>query len=835
MATLEPVEFNPFKKSATPDDFAARYGAAADKAAKALGVDPKVVLGQWGLETGWGKSVIPGTNNLGNIKDFSGSGTAATDNMTGSRDKYRAYESPDQFVDDYVSLIQRKYPNAVNAKTPEDFAKALKSGGYAEDPGYVAKVKTAAKMTPVKATAEPTLEPVDFNPFASKQATASNGAEGSWDEAEPKSLGKRALDKASAVASGFNRGYVSRAGLPFNPVDAMANVVDLGKAAVGAPYTAITGDTPDILQIRPRGEIVGSGEWIVNQARKAKLGRMALDAPNPDDQGGFAQVMGAGAGGGVGAGASGKQEAINALMGAASAGSSKAVGDLTGNNELAIAAGMLPQAAAMAANAGAQRAVRGGEKGRREMAQRIQDLKESGIENPSLGLASGNRMIQGTENILASTPGAAGIMDRSRQALQAGITSKVDEAASAAAPNIGVREAGTAVQSGLKSFQQDWKTKQNALWNDGLGRVIPSQHPANVERTTNALSDLNAGIPNAPALSQWFTNSKIKALEAALNSDVSQKRAYTPSQLRAALEKNPQTAAELSALLDEGKLPFQAVKQFRTLVGNEISDSNMLSEISRSKWNPLYGALSQDIRDTASAVGPEATNAFNRANNYTRAGAQRLEKVAPFADAATPEKAYAALVSAAKENTSTLQAVKKSLPEDARGTLAGTIIERLGKATPGRQNEEGTAWSPDTFLTNWNKLSPASQKELFSGFKNSEQVAEQVAAVAKASAMLRDSAKIWANPSGTAPALSARTTIGGLALGVATGNWPVAAAAGAGIAGANLLARGVTNKGIVDYMARKSTQQNLLDPRNRSIPQQIVNMPDDLAKYRKRE
>lgn len=153
MAELVPVEFNPFKKSTTPEDFSARYGAAADKAAKALGVDPKVVLGQWGLETGWGKSVIPGTNNLGNIKDFSGAGTAATDNMTGSRDKYRAYESPDQFVDDYVSLIQRKYPNAVNAKTPEDFAKALKSGGYAEDPGYVAKVTTAAKMTPVKATA----------------------------------------------------------------------------------------------------------------------------------------------------------------------------------------------------------------------------------------------------------------------------------------------------------------------------------------------------------------------------------------------------------------------------------------------------------------------------------------------------------------------------------------------------------------------------------------------------------------------------------------------------------------------------------------------------------
>lgn len=146
MAELVPVEFDPFKSPSNPKDFAARYGSAAEKAGKALGVDPQVLLGQWGLETGWGKSVVPGTNNLGNIKDFSGSGTTAKDNMTGSVDKYRAYESPDAFVDDFVSLVQRKYPKAVGAKDPLAFATALKEGGYAEDPRYVDKVVQASRM-----------------------------------------------------------------------------------------------------------------------------------------------------------------------------------------------------------------------------------------------------------------------------------------------------------------------------------------------------------------------------------------------------------------------------------------------------------------------------------------------------------------------------------------------------------------------------------------------------------------------------------------------------------------------------------------------------------------
>jgi len=216
MPQLEEVGFDPFKAKATPEDFAARYGPAAEKAGKALGIDPAILLGQWGLETGWGRSVIPGTNNLGNIKDFSGSGVAATDNMTGSRDKYRQYESPDAFADDFVSLIQRKYPGAVGAGAdPSKFTSGLK--GYAEDPRYADKVAQATRMAsnrkgPVTQTLErvadavipsaqaatlepasaPQLEAVDFDPFA---------------KSEPKkerSVGSRVLSAAAGALSPIN-------------------------------------------------------------------------------------------------------------------------------------------------------------------------------------------------------------------------------------------------------------------------------------------------------------------------------------------------------------------------------------------------------------------------------------------------------------------------------------------------------------------------------------------------------------------------------------------------------------------------------------------------------
>lgn len=121
-------------------DFYAMYMPQAQAASAELGVPAEAILNQWGLETGWGKSVIPGTNNLGNIKSTNGKGVYATDNMTGSRDPYRQYASADDFTQDYVRLIKSRYPQAVGAKDALAFGTALKAGGYAEDPNYAQKV-----------------------------------------------------------------------------------------------------------------------------------------------------------------------------------------------------------------------------------------------------------------------------------------------------------------------------------------------------------------------------------------------------------------------------------------------------------------------------------------------------------------------------------------------------------------------------------------------------------------------------------------------------------------------------------------------------------------------
>jgi hypothetical protein len=124
--------------------FIQQYAPVAASVGQRIGVAPDVLLGQWGLETGWGKSVIPGTNNLGNIK---GPGVAATDNQTGSNDQYRAYANPQAFGNDFANLISSNYKGAVGAGSDASaYGKALKAGGYAEDSAYANKLAGAVGM-----------------------------------------------------------------------------------------------------------------------------------------------------------------------------------------------------------------------------------------------------------------------------------------------------------------------------------------------------------------------------------------------------------------------------------------------------------------------------------------------------------------------------------------------------------------------------------------------------------------------------------------------------------------------------------------------------------------
>jgi hypothetical protein len=164
------------KQGGDANAFIQQYSPIAERIGAQLNVDPRILLAQFGMETGWGKSIVPGTYNLGNIKS-AGKGVEATDNVTKSKDRYLKFEDPDVFADYYADYMKRQFPGVIGAGSDVNaFNQALRPGqrgGYAEDKEYGSKLNSAFSLVTnrMESAAPSKEEPDDFG-FGSGETEA---------------------------------------------------------------------------------------------------------------------------------------------------------------------------------------------------------------------------------------------------------------------------------------------------------------------------------------------------------------------------------------------------------------------------------------------------------------------------------------------------------------------------------------------------------------------------------------------------------------------------------------------------------------------------------------
>jgi flagellar protein FlgJ len=132
----------------------------ASAAGRELGVDPRAIIAQAALETGWGTSqpgAASASNNLFGIKagaSWQGASVASatTEYAAGVANdevaRFRAYGSTQDGMNDYVSLLREnpRYASALDTGADvQAFATALQRGGYATDPDYANKLVAVAQ------------------------------------------------------------------------------------------------------------------------------------------------------------------------------------------------------------------------------------------------------------------------------------------------------------------------------------------------------------------------------------------------------------------------------------------------------------------------------------------------------------------------------------------------------------------------------------------------------------------------------------------------------------------------------------------------------------------
>jgi len=259
---------------------------------------------------------------------------------------------------------------------------------------------------------------------------------------------------------------------------------------------------------------------------------------------------------------------------------------------------------------------------------------------------------------------------------------------------------------------------------------------------------------------------------------------------------------------EDGSLSIGAIKDIRTRLGKKIdgmSGPSADAEL-RGAYKNLYGKLTDSLEAGSMDYGDGAAQAFSRATGYSRALNERLGLLNDVTKSDIPERIFQTATGNTKDGATVLAATMKSIPQDQRKEVASAVLRRMGLAKAGQQNASGDAFSMETFLTNWNSMSPQAKNALFNGLGNSE-LRSNIDAISRVAGNVRVGGKVFSNPSGTARQTALIGLLGGSGIGgLASGNVPLAAGAAATVAGANITARMMTNPAAVRWLAKSAPQ-----------------------------
>ncbi len=245
-------------------------------------------------------------------------------------------------------------------------------------------------------------------------------------------------------------------------------------------------------------------------------------------------------------------------------------------------------------------------------------------------------------------------MERKAAAQGQQIGQGVGNMADTLSPGADATSAGNAIKQGIVGpggFRDRTSGVASQLYNN-LDAHIPPTTPVALPHTAQAFNTANPVIPGAPNLTPLFQNGKINAIRAMFAKDAG---------------ANP-------------SLPYQGVKQLRTSVGKEIANNNFASDVPAGDWRGIYGGLSQDMQGAAHAQGPQASQAFNRANGYYRAVQNRSDAIAHVVNQDAPEAVFNAAMRNTKDGATTLHAVMQSLPDGAQREVGSAVLRRMGRA-----------------------------------------------------------------------------------------------------------------------------------------------------------
>lgn len=301
-----------------------------------------------------------------------------------------------------------------------------------------------------------------------------------------------------------------------------------------------------------------------------------------------------------------------------------------------------------------------------------------GLPTNLAGTTTGEPGLSFAEKFAARMPGSESAVADARANLVGSWQDKMNDIATKVGNAATPQEAGATLQSAAGNWLDQFKNEQAARW--GLFHtILPDDHPVPVSAFRSSLNNVLQDFGGADNLAKTLQPQLAANLKGALGADL----------------KGGTT------------LPWQSVQATRTALGAMLENPQPIEGMPKAAVKRLYGGLSQDMGDAATAAGPTADALFRQASDVTRTGHDILDNyVAPVLQAKTPEQATQFVMSQARQGGTRLSGVMANLPS-AAGDVRSYALRNAAGAT-----ESPTSLS--TALTGRKPIySPEAQSALF--------------------------------------------------------------------------------------------------------------------------
>lgn len=716
---------------AARDEFLATMTPYAMEAARVTGLDPRLILAQAALETGWGKSA-PGHNYFG-IKSHgrAGGNTFETTEYRGGTPgkenaSFRGYASPEESFSDYAAFLKAnpRYGRMLAAEGLDEQIAALAESGYATDPRYGEKVGTIAQRIPLEggyrvAQAE-TMSDAGGGRVTDPDLLAKLNAPGDAEPVtDPELLAQ--LNAPEEVPGFAERSTQILRGM----------AADIGAGFQGVNPVGVSQQTP-VGVIERRGDKVFLSP--MDGAPRELL---------PEEFGGYVTQIDPK----TGAELLYRRTPEIEESPAASAGRILGYGIMGGPGQ------------------GVRQAARATPKG----GEVARIMAEKGV-TPSLGMTgpAGARVAGAMESMYPTAGVAVDDVTRALGEISTGLE-KTAATVGRASTRTG---AGAALQEGANTFLiqnikgTDKVASKSAQYFGALDSAIPAATRIDVTESGKLLQGFVDQFADAPNIARELGATKWQGW---LDDIAKNGGQLTWEQVRALRSSVGEAIGKLS-----GPLSGRSGGSLKQLYGALTRD---LDATAKAQGKDVYGLWKRAnshyewaSRKVKSALG------FLFKENVSSAGAYEN-----FMDLVSSK--------GRKADVAKLREIKRTMPEEAWTEVVATVIRWMGRAAPSAQDATGEAFSASTFLTDWAKISDEAKDVLFAGKGAPQNLRTELNQWAKLMERAKEAQSVL-----NAPARSG-TTLGNIMLLLGGGAMGVAdlTTAGATMGGMYMSARIMTN------------------------------------------